>query len=110
MAFSALFGCSALDEKRVRIQAPSNAGSEFFNYKQFHSINLLAVCDADLKFIFVDVGQAGKWSDSGVFEALTFGDTLLNERITLPNAEPVKGFATPLSYGFVADEAFPPKQ
>lgn len=68
----------ALDGKHVRIQAPRNQGSEFFNYKHFNSINLMAICDSELKFTFIDVGQAGRWSDSGVFEASSFGNDLLS--------------------------------
>lgn len=70
----------AIDGKHIRMQAPPNCGSEYYNYKDFHSINLMAICDADLKFIFVDVGQTGRWSDSGVFEASTFGQALVNGR------------------------------
>ena len=58
----------AVDGKHLRIQCPNNGGSEFFNYKSFHSINLLAVCDAKLLFTFVDIGQSGRWSDAGVFD------------------------------------------
>ncbi|KAF6034993.1 hypothetical protein EB796_006702 [Bugula neritina] len=38
----------------------------------------MAICDSELKFTFIDVGQAGRWSDSGVFEASSFGNDLLS--------------------------------
>lgn len=48
--------CGAIDGKRVNIQFPNNSETQFFNYKIFFSIVLLAVCDYQYKFILVDIG------------------------------------------------------
>lgn len=56
----------AIDGKHVRIKAPCNTGSLFFNYKEFYSMVLLAIVDADCKFIAVDIGSYGREGDAGI--------------------------------------------
>jgi hypothetical protein len=57
----------ALDGKHVAIRCPANGGSLYYNYKGFHSIILMALVDAEYKFIWIDVGTAGSHSDAQVF-------------------------------------------
>nr|CAI5832083.1 unnamed protein product [Callosobruchus analis] len=63
----------AIDGKHVRIKAPKNSGSTFFNYKEFYSVVMLALVDADNKFVTVDIGSYGREGDAGIYLKSTFG-------------------------------------
>ena len=57
----------SIDGKQRRIKCPPNAGSLYFNYKSFHSINLSGVAVANCCFTLIDVGAHGCGKDSSVF-------------------------------------------
>lgn len=98
----------ALDGKHVRIIKPTKSGSLFINYKHYFSIVLMAICDANYCFTFVDVGAQGKFYDSSVFKNSTFYQKLETNALNIPNPMPFPGNDNDESYPFVivADEAF----
>lgn len=98
----------AIDGKHVRIKRPSNSGSLFFNYKKYFSIILLAAVDADYCFTIVDIGAAGRQSDSGVFSSSDFGRAMETGELHVPSPDEVTDLGT-VPYFFVGDEAFPLK-
>ncbi len=57
-----------IDGKHVAIRKPMNAGSYYFNYKNFHSIVLMALVDGDYKLTWVKVGANGTSSDAQISE------------------------------------------
>lgn len=79
-----------------------------FSLQRYHSIILMAACDADYRFIFVDVGSPGADGDVNVFARTELGKNLLEEsnNLNLPeDAMIIDEEETP--FFFVADDAFP---
>ncbi|XP_031335444.1 protein ALP1-like [Photinus pyralis] len=99
----------ALDGKHVRIQAPPNTGSVYFNYKHFFSIVLLAVCDENYKFSLVDIGGMGSESDGGLFSRSKMGRMFEKNEMLLPKPSNIGRAQKSFPYFVVADEAFPLK-
>ncbi|KAL7723358.1 hypothetical protein ACLKA6_001164 [Drosophila palustris] len=95
----------AIDGKHVAIKAPPNSGSAFYNYKGFHSIVLLAVCDASYRFTFIDVGAYGSEGDMNAFSHCSLGKAILSDKVSFPEDSMLLGVRTP--YYIVADDAFP---
>ena len=58
---------AAADGKHIGIICSKNCGSQFYNYKGFFRIVLLAFVDYDYKFLIAEVGYQGRISDGGVF-------------------------------------------
>ncbi|XP_067630280.1 putative nuclease HARBI1 isoform X1 [Eurosta solidaginis] len=95
----------AIDGKHIQIRAPPKSGSIFYNYKGFHSIVLLASCDASYKFTHIDVGAYGSEGDSNIFKNSTFGSKVLSDQLPFPADTLIDGKKVP--HFIVADDAFP---
>lgn len=97
----------AVDGKHIRIINPDNSGSNYFNYKKFFSIVLMAAADSNYCFITIDVGSFGKEADSNVFRSSNFGQKLYHDMLDLPEDKILPGTTGPaLPFVLVADEAF----
>lgn len=82
----------ALDGKHIMMKCPSNSSSLFFNYKGHFSIVLLALVDADYKFIFVDIGDYGSNADGAIFKRSAFGQAFMNGHLNIPAPKPLPNF------------------
>ena len=97
----------SMDGKHIMIKQPRNSGSYFFNYKGNFSIVLLALVDANYRFIYVNVGCNGRISDGGVFRASSLSDALNKDMLRIPAPKSPSDYNTALPYVIVADDAFP---
>uniref|UniRef100_A0A182NVP4 DDE Tnp4 domain-containing protein n=1 Tax=Anopheles dirus TaxID=7168 RepID=A0A182NVP4_9DIPT len=97
----------AIDGKHVRIQAPRNSGSEYFNYKHFFSIILMAIVDADYNFLYADVGCQGRMSDGGVWKHTKMYRKFENNSLNIPEPEILRiPYKTKIPYMLLGDKAF----
>lgn len=81
----------AIDGKHIRIKAPPHSGSLYYNYKGYFSTVLLAIVDADLKFVMVDVGSQGRQSDAGIFKKSNFYERMENGELNIPESHDFSG-------------------
>jgi len=98
--------CGAVDGKHVAVRKPPGTGSLYFNYKKYFSIVLMAVADANYRFVFVDIGAQGGQSDGGVFRDCNLAEALEGNFAGLPSAEPLPGDDNPFPFFLIGDDAF----
>ncbi|CAH1957433.1 unnamed protein product [Acanthoscelides obtectus] len=97
----------ALDGRHIAFSPPTSAGSYYHNYKGTDSMVLLALVDANYKFIYVNIGVNGRISDGGVFSACGLYKRMQNKTLNLPPDRALPGRTNKVPYVFIADEAFP---
>ena len=79
--------------------------SEYFNYKGYFSQVLLALVDADYKFLWVNVGASGSSSDAQIFNRSKL-KRIENGTLGLPPPEPLGPGGPDLHYFLLGDDAF----
>lgn len=95
--------CATGDGKHIEIMCPRNGGSLFFNYKKYHSIVMMALCDAKYKLLKTNIGGFGSDCDAGLFSQTTFGQKLLANTFNLPQDAKLTKSDTKFPYFIVGD-------
>ncbi|XP_069608696.1 uncharacterized protein [Ranitomeya imitator] len=97
----------AVDGKHIRIIKPARTGSEFFNYKKYFSVVLMAIADANCRFIAVDIGAFGRGNDSQTFKNSDMGRRVYDKNFNFPPLQPLPNTqGPPLPFVMVGDKAF----
>ena len=99
----------AIEGKHIAIKCSKKSGSNYFNYKGFFSLVILAICDAKYCFTFVDIGQYGRGNDSGVLKLSHMGTCFEDSSLNAPEGSKIPGMDVELTYSLVGDEIFPLK-
>ena len=96
----------ALDGKHIAIKKPKKSDSEYFNYKGYFFVVLLALVNADYKFMWVNVGANGSSCDAQIFNHIKFKRRIENGTLGLPPPEPLDLGGPDLHYFLLGDDAF----
>ena len=105
--FPHVIGC--LDGKHCMIECPKHGGSTYYNYKGFHSVNLMATCDAKYRFVHVDIGSYGKDNDAAIFQQTELYQQLSNGSALVPPPDILTETGYRLPYVLLGDDIFPLK-
>ncbi|XP_063219675.1 uncharacterized protein LOC134529470 isoform X2 [Bacillus rossius redtenbacheri] len=96
----------ALDGKHINFRPSRSSGSYYHNYKGNNSIILLALVDANYKFLWVNIGVNGRVNDAGVFMDSNLKKALERNELGLPLAKPLPSGRISVPHVIVADDAF----
>ena len=75
---------ATVDGKHIPIIHPKGNGSDYYNYKGFFSVVLLAFVDYDYCFLMVDVGCQGRISDGGILKNSPIYSVIKQNTLNLP--------------------------
>ena len=90
--------CGALDGKHIAIKKPSGTGTMYHNYKGFFSIVMMALVDADYKFMWIDVGGLGSQSGAQIYNQSKLKESLEDGSIGLPPPAPLPNDVQDFAY------------
>ena len=97
-------GC--IDGTHIKIKAPSVDSSSYYNYKNYHSLNVQAICDEKGVFMDVDCRWPGAAHDAKVFASSAINQRMKNKDIPeifnylVPGEEKVPNY-------LIGDPAYP---
>ena len=96
----------ALDGKHIRMRCPPKSGTSYFNYKKYYSIILLALVDADYRFVYVEVGAEGSAGDAGIWNQCELMQAIDQNRAHIPPRACLPNDDQPMPYFIIGDNAF----
>ena len=69
----------AIDGTHIAIEPPMKAATDYYNYKKFHSIIMLATVNSHMKFTYINIGAPGRCNDASVFNRSNLAQIIKHE-------------------------------
>ena len=88
------------------MKKPKKSGTEYFNYEGYFSLVMLALVNAEYKFLWVNMGASGSSSDSQIFSHSKLRRKIENDTLGLPSPEPLEPGGPNLHYFLLGVDAF----
>lgn len=97
----------AIDGRRILISRMSNLDSKNCDDKSHCSMILMAIVDADSKFLYVDVSAIGSGKDGNVWDRCALKQTIESNVLSIPPSETIPLSDTHVPYVFIGGDALP---
>lgn len=91
----------SLDGTHIPIAAPDDFPDDYWNYKSYHSIVLMALVDAKGKFIYVNIGRPGKANDATIFNECSLKEIIKETSVNDESLHIIGDGAFPLMTGLM---------
>lgn len=89
------------------MECPKFGGSQYYNYKGFHSTVLMALCDSQYRFTYVSIGSFGRDNDASIFSKSDLFKLFEDNTANVPSPDHVSaGDTEPTPYYLIGDEIF----
>ena len=88
------------------MKKPKKSGSNYYNKKDFFSLVLLALVDAEYRLLWVDVGSINSSLDAQIFKQSKLRDKIEDGTLGLPLPAPLGEGRPDMYYFKLGDDAF----
>ena len=87
--WNVLHAVGALDGKHITMKKPKKSGSDYYNYKGFFSLELLALVNGEYRFLWIDCGSSGSSPNVQIFNRSYLREKIEDDSLGLQAPEPL---------------------
>ena len=106
LKFGMIQAIGCIDGTHVALKRPPENSQDFYNYKQFFSLNVQAVCDSNGQFMDVECRWPGSVHDAKVFANSSICKNLNNGQLPITYIPVLPGCSAVPNY-LIGDPAYP---